>query len=143
MTTRRQFLERIAAVGGFSAAYTSMRALAMTGEPGPAQPLHIARASPGTRVVILGAGMAGLVAAWELSEAGYEVTVLEARDRVGGRNWTVRRGTRVEMTDGSAQICTFSEGEYFNVDRPGFPATTRRCWSTAASSGSRSKLKSI
>lgn len=39
-------------------------------------------------VVIVGAGFAGLVAARELSQAGFDVLVLEARDRLGGRVWT-------------------------------------------------------
>ena len=37
------------------------------------------------RVVVIGAGFSGLAAAYELSRAGYEVTVVEARNRVGGR----------------------------------------------------------
>src|SRR5580765_3165506 len=40
------------------------------------------------RVLVLGAGIAGLAAARELSQLGYAVTVLEARDRIGGRCWT-------------------------------------------------------
>ena len=40
-------------------------------------------------VVILGAGIAGLVAALELEKRGIDVTVLEARQRVGGRVWTL------------------------------------------------------
>jgi monoamine oxidase len=42
-----------------------------------------------TRVAVLGAGLAGLAAADELRAAGIEVIVLEARDRVGGRVWSV------------------------------------------------------
>ena len=41
------------------------------------------------RVVVVGAGFAGLAAADELRAEGIEVTVLEARDRVGGRVWSV------------------------------------------------------
>jgi enoyl-CoA hydratase/carnithine racemase/monoamine oxidase len=40
------------------------------------------------RVIIVGAGLAGLSAASELSSAGYRVSVIEARDRVGGRVWS-------------------------------------------------------
>ena len=40
------------------------------------------------RVVVVGAGLAGLMAAWQLTQRGCEVVVLEARDRVGGRVWS-------------------------------------------------------
>lgn len=51
------------------------------------------------RAVVIGAGLAGLAAADELVRAGAEVTVLEARDRVGGRVWsrTLGNGAIVEM----------------------------------------------
>jgi monoamine oxidase len=42
----------------------------------------------GVRVVVAGAGFAGLMAAWRLTQRGCEVVLLEARDRVGGRVWS-------------------------------------------------------
>jgi monoamine oxidase len=44
----------------------------------------------GTSVVVAGAGLAGLSAARELEKRGAAVTIVEARDRVGGRVWTLR-----------------------------------------------------
>ena len=46
-------------------------------------------AEPGERVAVIGAGIAGLSAAVHLVDAGFEVVVVEARDRVGGRVWSV------------------------------------------------------
>ena len=40
------------------------------------------------KVVVVGAGMAGLSAAWELRRRGFSVTVLERDARVGGRAWS-------------------------------------------------------
>ncbi len=45
-------------------------------------------ASSDVRGLVLGAGMAGIAAAWRLQKAGVKITVLEARNRLGGRIWT-------------------------------------------------------
>jgi len=115
MATRRDLLQYVGAAGGYRAAYLTMQALGLLGvETAAARERLEPAAAHGTRVVILGAGMAGLSAAYELRKAGYICTVLEARDRVGGRNWTIRRGTKLEMIDGTRQTSDFSPGLYWN-----------------------------
>ena len=44
----------------------------------------------GTRIIVAGAGLAGLTAARELTRRGASVRIVEARDRIGGRVWTAR-----------------------------------------------------
>ena len=50
----------------------------------------ILRTDAAKKVIVIGAGLAGLSSAYELTQAGHEVTVLEARTRSGGRVWTLR-----------------------------------------------------
>ena len=69
----------------------------------------------GRRIIILGAGVAGLATAYELGKLGYECTVLEARRRPGGRNWTIRRGTEETEIGGERQVCQFDEGHFYNA----------------------------
>jgi monoamine oxidase len=72
-----------------------------------------AKAQP--RVIVVGAGMAGLSAAWELEQRGFTVTVVEANDRIGGRNWTVRQADVISDTAGQIQTCNFSSEQYLNA----------------------------
>jgi monoamine oxidase len=76
----------------------------------------------GVHVIVLGAGIAGLVSAYELEQAGFLVTLLEARDRVGGRAWTVRDGDKIEMIGEETQTARFSEGIYFNAGPARIPS---------------------
>ncbi|MFZ4574064.1 MAG: FAD-dependent oxidoreductase, partial [Phycisphaerales bacterium] len=52
------------------------------------------------RVVVIGAGFAGLACAFELKAAGYDVTILEARDRVGGRVLSFNAANKNEFIKG-------------------------------------------
>src|SRR6202042_1339302 len=121
--TRRVFLERMAQIGGYSAVFRSMQVLGLTPASG-ASPLP--QLTPGfgrgKSVVILGGGIAGLVSAYELSKAGFRCTILEARSRPGGRNWTVRDGCKVEFTDGSTQNCSWSNEGYLNAGPARIPS---------------------
>ena len=121
--TRRAFLERLGAVGGYSAVYLAMELMGLlNAPPAPAEPFGLPRApGRGRRVVILGAGIAGLVSAYELDRAGWDVTVLEARDRVGGRVWTVRGGDRIVQNGRPDQVCEFGEGHYLNAGAARLP----------------------
>src|SRR5216683_800210 len=124
MTTRRDFLTQVGRAGGFGATYMMMQSLGLLPVPtSQASVLRLPKTlGTGKNVVILGAGISGMVAAWELSKAGYNCTILEARGRAGGRNWTIRNGTRIEMTDGTTQTCTFEDGHYFNAGPARLPS---------------------
>jgi monoamine oxidase len=122
--SRREFVRWAGILGGVGAAHVAMEALGLAPVPGSyAGPPPLPHGSgKGVKIVILGAGIAGLTAGYELRKAGYDVTILEARDRVGGRNWTIRRGTRVKLNDGTEQRCTFDEGLYFNAGPARIPS---------------------
>jgi monoamine oxidase len=115
--TRRRFLEMVGVAGGSAAVYETMVALGLLNVPAAsAQPLKIAAGlGKGKRVLILGAGIAGLTAAYELERAGYEVQVFEASNRSGGRNRTVRRGDVIEQIGMPNQTCQFDSGLYLNA----------------------------
>jgi monoamine oxidase len=125
--TRREFLTRVGHAGGYSAAFVMMQSLGLLAIPEASAESSQLRLvdGKGTKVVILGAGIAGLVAAWELGKAGWSCTVLEARERCGGRNWTIRGGTDVEFTSGVRQSCSFDEGNYFNAGPARLPSIHR------------------
>ncbi|WP_158943039.1 FAD-dependent oxidoreductase [Granulicella sp. S190] len=121
--TRRVFLQRIAQIGGYSAAFATMQALGLMPAVGQSPiPTLAADFGKGKKVIILGGGIAGMTAAYELRKAGFDCTILEARNRPGGRNWTVRDGTKVEFTDGTIQNCEWQDGGYLNAGPARIPS---------------------
>lgn len=63
-----------------------------------------AQAAGGRRIAVIGAGMAGLAAGRALAQAGADVTVYEARDRIGGRVWTERSWPGLPVDMGASWI---------------------------------------
>jgi monoamine oxidase len=112
--TRRRFLEQLGAVGGSSLVMSAMTSWdLMAGSAGQRPELSGKPAK--AKVLILGGGLSGLVCGYELGKLGYDYQVLEARDRVGGLQWTVRRGSEHTEPGGERQVCTFDDGQYINV----------------------------
>jgi monoamine oxidase len=67
------------------------------------QPAGERHGNPG-RVIVVGAGFAGLASAFELRAAGYDVTVLEARRRVGGRVLTFQDLVAGKVVEGGGEL---------------------------------------
>src|SRR6185503_10599898 len=104
----------LGAVGGSSLVMTAMTSWDLMAGQAGVRPVLSGRPS-GVKVLILGAGVSGLVTAYELSKLGYDFRILEARDRVGGLTWTVRRGAEHTEIGGERQVCDFDEGQYLNA----------------------------
>ena len=98
---RRSLIRGIAAIGGAGAAYSAMQAMGLfgggqafarvSGADSTTEPLPN-DSMDGKRVIVIGAGIAGLCSALRLSRAGADVLVLEATSHIGGRSLTLRNG---------------------------------------------------
>ena len=76
----------------------------------PAHPFRLDGDGKGEEILILGAGLAGMAAAYELGKLGYRCTILEARERAGGRCWSVRKGSVNEETGLGLHAAGFDAG---------------------------------
>ena len=83
------------------------------------------------KIIVIGAGMSGLVAAYELVRVGHDVTILEARDRIGGRVLTIRSpfSNNHFAEGGAARIkpshnLTLGYANHFNLNLDPFYATS-------------------
>jgi monoamine oxidase len=112
--TRRELLSTIGKVGGGLAMYQAMTALGHAAETQFTGPPNLTGAPKGASVLVLGAGLAGMLAAYELTKAGYKVQVLEYQDRPGGRNYSVRGGDKIVEAGGATQTVGYAPGNYLN-----------------------------
>src|SRR6202051_594386 len=92
--SRRDLLRMIGVTAGSAAMYQAMSSLGFAADSPYRGPIDLQGAPAGASVLILGAGIAGMSAALELRDAGYQVQVLEYNARSGGRNWSLRGGER-------------------------------------------------
>jgi monoamine oxidase len=127
--SRREFLTRVGQLGGYSATFATMQALGLL--PMKAEQMQTVQAAAGIgkgkKLVVVGAGVAGLCTAFEAKKLGYDVTLLEANNRPGGRVWTGRNGDTFEFEDGTKQTIEWSKGLYQNMGAgrlPSIHATT-------------------
>src|ERR1700688_1802986 len=112
--SRRDLLRMIGVAAGSTAMYQAMSSLGFASESPYRGPIDLQGTPPGASVLILGAGMSGMSAAYELRNAGYQVQVLEFNGRAGGRNWSLRGGDSYTELGGFTQHCQFDQDLYIN-----------------------------
>lgn len=113
--SRRALLKMIGLAAGSGAMLHAMTSLGHARQSPYNGPPDLSGAPEGASVVVLGAGLAGMCAALELRNAGYDVTILEYQDRAGGRCWTLKGGDTVRELSGATQDVKFSDGQYINI----------------------------
>ena len=122
--SRRDLIHLVGKAGGVAAAYRTMAAMGLLAIPeayaGPPE------LPPGKRrrIVIIGAGIAGMVLACELRKAGYAPQILEARTRPGGRNWSLRGGDAIRRNRQRAARALGPRPASLFQPRPGAPAVS-------------------
>jgi monoamine oxidase len=112
--SRRSLFRMIGAVAGSAVMYEAMSELGFAGESGYSGPIELSGDVKGASVLILGAGLAGMSAAYELRKAGYRVQILEYNNRPGGRNWSLYGGDTYTELGGFTQQVQFAPGLYLN-----------------------------
>ncbi|HWV22963.1 MAG TPA: flavin monoamine oxidase family protein [Thermomicrobiales bacterium] len=113
--SRRRFLQMVAMTSGSAAMLNVMAAWGQQETGGQTAPPPLQGSGQGTKVIVIGVGSGGSVAAYELMKHGYDVYIVEARDRVGGHAFTVRGGSESEEYGKGKQTCDWPEGLWYDA----------------------------
>ena len=125
--SRREMIQRsLAATAGILLSDKFARGLAAQAKAG--------------RIVVVGAGFSGLTAAYELSQAGYDVTVVEARNRVGGRVISFSDLVPGKIVEGGGELVGTNHPRWIRyaerfklklVESPKRTSKRRSCWAAS------------
>ena len=113
--TRRQFLLMTGMAAGSAGVFNMLNAWGQNAMDGLTEPPQLDGSGNGTKVIVIGTGSGGCPAAYELINLGYEVSIIEARDRVGGHAWTIRGGESGEEYGKGVQTCDWPEGFWWDA----------------------------
>src|SRR5260370_837928 len=122
---RRDLLALIGTAAGGAVMYRAMSSMGLAAESTYTGPIRLEGDPKGASVLLLGAGLSGMVAALERRRGGSGVQVLEYNNRAGGRCWSLRGGDTSTDLGGSTQHCEFDSGLYFTPGPWRIPYTPR------------------
>lgn len=113
--TRRKFLHMTGMTIGSAGVFNMLSAWGQNAMDGLTEPPALDGSGNGTKVIVIGTGSGGCPAAYELINLGYEVSIIEARNRVGGHSWTIRGGESGEEYGKGVQTCDWPEGFWWDA----------------------------
>lgn len=120
--TKRSFLQSVGMIGGTAAVMTAMQGWDIGFASEMDRPPQLSTNGNGKKVIILGAGLAGMVLAYEMNKKGYNCQIIEALDYAGGRCVSARKGSVIHEVGSDKQVCNFKDGNYINYGPWRIPA---------------------
>lgn len=120
--TKRSFLQSVGMIGGTAAVMTAMQGWDIGFASQMDRPPEMLTNGKGKKVIILGAGLAGMVLAFEMNKKGYKTQIIEALHYAGGRCVSARKGSTIQEIGSDKQICNFADGNYVNYGPWRIPA---------------------
>ncbi len=120
--TKRSFLQSVGMIGGTAAVMTAMKGWDIGFASEVDRPPQLSTDGNGKKIIILGAGLAGMVLAFEMGKKGYNCKIIEALDYAGGRCVSARKGHVIQEIGADRQECNFQDGNYINYGPWRIPA---------------------